>query len=114
MVRGILRGERGFTLLELTVVVLILGILIAIVVGSFLYSQKRATEVADEANLRVIRLAIERYRTDATVTAYPPVLEDLYPRYVSSRSALVEPERHMEYVYDPNTGTVYDPLHPER
>ena len=45
-------GERGFTLIELMVVVMIIAILVGIAIPAFLGARKRAQDTASKSNLR--------------------------------------------------------------
>jgi type IV pilus assembly protein PilA len=49
---SLLRGQRGFTMVELMVVVLVIGILIAIAIPTFLGSRNRAYNRAAQSDLR--------------------------------------------------------------
>ena len=51
------RRERGFTLVEIMIVVLIIGILLAIAVPSFMNARERSRANACRANLRQIQAA---------------------------------------------------------
>lgn len=61
---------RGFSLIELLVVVAIIGILVAIAVPNFLQAQTRSKVSKAMADLKTISSALEIYRTDNN--DYPP------------------------------------------
>ena len=58
------REERGFTLIELMVVVLIIAILIAIAIPTFLGARQRAQDRAAQSNVRNALTAEKTFFTD--------------------------------------------------
>lgn len=72
------KNERGFTLVELLIVIVILGLLAAIVIARFGGATRGSKEANLKGNLRTIRSALEAYKASSKGNSYPTVLDDLW------------------------------------
>jgi type IV pilus assembly protein PilA len=73
--RNRIESEQGFTLIELLVVILIIGILAAIAIPSFLNQRQKGQDACAKSMVRTVQTAMETYYTDyntyssATITS---------------------------------------------
>ena len=70
-----MRGSAGFTLVEMLLVVVIIGVLTAVVAGNFGHKSDKAREAAARASISAIASAVEVYQMD--MGNYPSSLDDL-------------------------------------
>src|SRR5687768_15860800 len=85
------QDEKGFTLIELMVVVLIIAILIAIAIPTFLGARKKAQDRAAQSDVRNALTAEKTHYTDAqTYTEASATLELVEPSlsYVTTTAAM--------------------------
>src|ERR687891_2102445 len=99
---GEVRDERGFTLIELMTVILIVGVLVVIALPTLLGARTRASDVAVQSDVRNAFAAEKAYYTDnLTYTTDPATMTAIEAAitYVDGDAPLV-------------TGVAYLHLHP--
>jgi general secretion pathway protein G len=69
------QGESGFTLMELMIVMMIIGVLSAMAAPIFMHDVKRAREAVLKEDLHTMRVAIDSYTIDKEKA--PQSLDDL-------------------------------------
>lgn len=86
------RGEEGFTLVELLVVVAILAILVAIVMANFTGLLSGAKSTSNAAELNIVQTAVDVRMANESLTSYPNTGTSndmrrfrLYPNYMRER-----------------------------
>jgi general secretion pathway protein G len=89
-------AEAGFTLLELMVVIVILGLLATIVMVNVLPSQDRAMKEKARADISVLEQSIEGYRLDNFTF---PTNEQGLQALVTPPAGMTRPDRYREGGY---------------
>jgi general secretion pathway protein G len=78
-----MKTNRGFTLVELMVVLTVIALLLSVVVPDYVGRMKRAEEAVLQENLAVMRDALDKHYADAG--RYPATLQELVAkRYLRS------------------------------
>ncbi|MES2722081.1 MAG: type II secretion system major pseudopilin GspG [Pseudomonadota bacterium] len=89
-------AEAGFTLLELMVVIVILGLLATVVMVNVLPSQDRAMKEKARADISVLEQSIEGYRLDNFTF---PTNEQGLQALVTPPAGMARPDRYREGGY---------------
>jgi general secretion pathway protein G len=105
------KAKRGFTLVELMVVLTIIALLLSIVVPDYIGRVRRAEEAVLQENLMLMRDALDKHYGDAG--RYPKTLDELVSkRYLRSipKDPLTQTAASWTIVgpSDPKKGGVYD------
>jgi len=102
--------KKGFTLVEILIVMALVGILVAILIPNYSGSVKRAKESVLKENLFQIRDAIEKFHYDKH--KYPTSLEDLVLHRYLKRIPENPFSRKADWIpvyYEPAEDEAYDP-----
>ena len=78
------KTRRGFTLIEMMIVVLIIGILLSVAVPNFVKARNTSRGKSCTANLRQLDSAKEQYMMDHRTTVAPTSFSDLAPIYIKA------------------------------
>ena len=101
------KKKKGFTLLELLVVLAILAILIAIAIPVYKNQKEKAAITAHNANVRVLETAAESYKQDTG--DYPATVKELEDKgYIKSVPKVPAGEelKGKKYSIDKSKGTI--------
>jgi len=108
------RGQRGFTLLEIMVVVVILGILAALVVPKIISRPDEARVIAAKQDIASLMQALKLYRLDNQ--RYPTTEQGLQALLAKPTTAPVppnwKPDGYIERLPKDPWGSLYQYLHP--
>lgn len=96
--------QTGFTIVELLIVIVVIGILASITVVAFNGIQQRARDVARTSDIVAVQKAIEIYRADNGF--YPSVAADNSGRNLSDLAPLLVPTYLAKLPNDPNPSSM--------
>jgi len=101
--KRIWKSEKGFTLVELMIVIIILAVLTGIAVPSYMALRNRARESATESEMKNIATALELHQAD--IESYPAAIGSIAP-YMNPIPA--KDDWGTDYLYTPDaTGSSY-------
>ncbi len=77
-------NQQGFTLIELVMVIVIIGVLSAIIVPNFVDYVGRSQAASTKANLQLLNTAVQTYRSDNSGGWPANNLSNVVPTYLPS------------------------------
>ena len=83
----IIQNSRGFTLVELLIVIAIIGVLTTLLMANFIGVRQRARDAQRKSDVRQIQAALELYRSDQG--SYPSSLPDCKGQLASPDGTVV-------------------------
>lgn len=85
---GMDKNEDGFTLIEILVVILIIGILAAIAIPVFMNQRKTANDAAIKSDMQNVVTAVQTHITNNPNTVVPITVNDIRPILVTSGTGI--------------------------
>lgn len=101
MKKNILKNQnKGFSLLELLIVITIIAILISLILPNYMKARAQSLMASCKGNLQKMAQSVEMYSMDSA-GVYPNTLDEIMPRYL--RAMPTCPSSHLEPSYTYNT-----------
>ena len=101
----ILSMKKGFTLIEIMIVIAVVGILATIAITTFVSSRKTAMKSACRMNMRQLEETVLRYVVDNN-GSFPAELNNLTPDYIRKIPVCPVVTDDNTYIYNSTDGAV--------